>query len=104
MITFRPGFHITVSTPDSTWAVTGACTVDMSQFNPSSTADSELQTVPVAGTKCFHKIAGSRTLDRIRALSEGTYGFMEARPKGMNDSCYFVSFRFFNSYSHICSM
>ena len=55
MVTFRPGFHITVSTPESTGTVTGACTVDMSQFNPSGTADSKLQTAPVVGTKCFHK-------------------------------------------------
>ena len=55
MVTFRPGFHITVSTPDSTGTVTGACTVDMSQFNPSGTADIKLQTVPVVGTKCFYK-------------------------------------------------
>ena len=55
MVTFRPGFHITVSTPDSTWAVAGERTVDMSQSNPSGTADNELQTAPVVGTKCFHK-------------------------------------------------
>ena len=57
MATFRPDFHITVRTPDSTWAVAGAgaCTVDMSQLNPSGTADCGLQTAPVVGTKCFHK-------------------------------------------------
>ena len=51
-----PGFYVTVSTPDSTWAVAGAgaCTLDMSQFNPSGTADSGLLTAPVVGTKCFH--------------------------------------------------
>ena len=35
--------------------VAGACTVAMPQFIPSGTADSELQTAPVAGAKCFNK-------------------------------------------------
>ena len=55
MVTFRPGFHISVSSPDITGRVMGACTVEMSQFNPSGTADSKLQAGPVVGTTCFYK-------------------------------------------------
>ena len=75
IVTFRPGFHITVTTQGNTGAVTGACTVEMCQFNPSSTADSELQTAPVAeqSVSIKSKIAGSRTQGGARALSGAVF-------------------------------